>query len=148
MAQLRLRDFFNVKGTQSGSDSPINITLAERPEVDRADNISFHSFTVYKSIDDRQVASLMNEASTAVLSDTKMRPRKISDFNEYMLDKELVAMTPSMAADKSPLPELINRPQVRQPFHQLQLKHGQNARAPKLDEYFKSKVVVNKVSKS
>lgn len=145
MAQLRLKDFFNVKGVQSGSQSAINLTLAERPEVERADNISFHSFTVYKSFDNRQTACHINDASMTVLSDTKIRPRKISDFNEYMLDRELVALTPPMAPDKSPAPELINRPIVRQPFHPLQLKQGQNARAPKLDEYFQSKVIVNKV---
>lgn len=145
MAQLRLRDFFKVKGPLSGSDSPIDITLADRPEAEHGDNISFHSFTVFKSIDDRPQTGLINDASTTILSEHKSKPKKITDFDEFMLDKELVAMTPS-AVDKSPVPELTSRPQVRLPFHQLQLKQGAGNKNPKLDDFFKSKIVVNKVA--
>ena len=145
MAQQRLKDFFDVKASFSGSQSSINLTYADKPNTNKIDKISFHSFTVHRSLDGRNHIDHMNDGSTTALSDTRVRPRKISDFNEYMLDRELVALTPPMAPDKSPASELINRPIVRQPFHPLQLKQGQNARAPKLDEYFQSKVIVNKV---
>ena len=91
------------------------------------------------------------EASTTILSDTKPKSaRKISDFNEHMLERELAAGTPSVTQDRSPTPELINRPSNRQPFNQLQLKQAPHLpnmkrKEPKLDEFFKSILIVDKV---
>lgn len=154
MAQLRLRDFFNVKSADREKKDTIDIQLADQPELDKADNISFHSFTVYKSFDgrDKTLASKANlaESTTAPLSESRNRPRKISGFDECMLDNEFFAPTPSNMADRSPVPELVNRPPVRMPFHQLQLKQNQvvKAKGPKLDEFFKSILIVDKVAQA
>ena len=98
MTQLRLKDFFRLQNNNvsGGSASPIDFTLNDREEPDRTDNISFHSFTVYKSLDGKlpkqSGSGFFPTADTlSMASDFKPRQRKISDFNERMLvsvDKE------------------------------------------------------------
>lgn len=155
MSQLRLRDFFAVKSAEREKAQAMEAMQAEHPEVDKTDNISFHSFTVYKSFDGRDrsdATKAIAESTTAPLSESRNRQRKISDFDECLMDKEFFIPTPSNIIDRSPAPELVNRPPVRQPFNQLQLKQNQQVsvktKEPKLDEFFKSILIVDKVDHS
>lgn len=156
MSQLRLRDFFNVKSADRQEPSTLDITLQDKPELDKTDNISFHSFTVMKSIDGRdktQGSKLMQgDCTTVALSESRNRMRKISDFDECMMDKEFFVPTPSNILERSPAPELVNRAPVRLPFNQLQLKQNQTVgtkgKESKLDEYFKSILIVDKVAQN
>lgn len=146
MAQQRLKDFFDVKASFSGSQSSINLTYADKPNTNKIDKISFHSFTVHRSLDGRNHIDHMNDGSTTALSDTRVRPRKISDFNEYMLDRELAAMSSSVTLENNFPLELTHRSSGRdQPADKVQPRSGRYRKTPKLDDYFKSKVVLNKV---
>ena len=146
MAQQRLKDFFGVKASFSGSQSPIDLTFAEKPYTDKIDKISFHSFTVHRSLDGRKLMDTMNDDSTTAMSDTRVRPRKISDFNEYMLDRELAAMSSTVAFENNyPLEQAHKSSGRDQPDVRCQSKPIKHTKTPKLDDYFISRVAVNEV---
>jgi len=155
MSQLRLKDFFNVKSAELDKAAVLDILLPDKPELDKTDNISFHSFTVYKSFDGRDKTATSKpvaDSTTGPLSESRNRHRKISDFDEYLLDKELFVPTPSNVTGRSPPTETVYQAPVRMPFMPLQLKQNQQAavknKAPKLDEFFKSILIVDKVART
>lgn len=163
MTQMRLRDFFKVEAPKSGTRTPVELTYYEPEENDRNDNISFHSFTVYKSMDTKDKlwhkgTSVIGTDQNPASSDCRVtKQRKISDFNEYLLDKELGSLNTSQPPPDRPngkvsppsqIPE-ITRAFNRQPFNQLQLKTVQQpqpqiSKPKKLDDYFKAQCIVDK----
>ncbi len=156
MRQLCMNDFFKPQpAAKSSTHTVVDFTEPDRDPVERdqVDNISFHSFTVYGG-HKSDIASLhlkpapatcpVFEAQSA-FSDAKVRQRKISDFNEYMLDKESTVVPSN---DKQS--EIVGRLPNRQPFSQIQIRPAQNQpqtskkNPAKLDDFFKSTIMIEK----
>ena len=154
MTQLQLRDFFKAQPLpRSTTHSVIDFTLPDLEEKCQQDNISFHSFTVYRSMESpfpqvvaRPLAGTFPTSDPpGPGSEIKPKQRKISDFNDYLLEKEAA---PTVATERST--EIVGRQASRFPFSQLQIRQAsqvqslQKKKPAKLDEYFKSICIVEK----
>lgn len=92
----------------------------------------------------KKLKDLVHDGSISVFSEYRGRRRKSSDFDEYKLDKELNTQSPCYAPHMplEPLKKIPENPPVLQVDKKVEVK---KPKAFKLDEYFKSQVIVNKV---
>lgn len=156
MRQLCVNDFFKPQpAPKSSTHTVVDFTEPDRDPVekDQVDNISFHSFTVFGGhrsditpLHQKPVpATCPGFEAHSAFSDAKVRQRKISDFNEYMLDKESTVATSN---DKQS--DIVGRLSNRQPFSQIQIRpvptQPQTAKKnpAKLDDFFKSTIMIQK----
>ena len=145
MAQQRLRDFFKVKNTETNRESYSDQNCNENQNLDKADTISFHSFTVHKSTDAKTTACHSDTLGMHASSLPDIRPDQVkpSDFAKTTWGSK----QGSSAIAGAHTTDTVNRPQTRHPFGQLQQKHAAaKNKEIKLDEYFKSVLVVDKVA--
>jgi hypothetical protein len=117
------------------------------------DNISFHSFTVHgghnSDICPLQLkplpATYPGLDAHSTLSEAKVKQRKISDFNDYLREKETAC---TIGSEKAV--EIVGRQANRQPFSQIQIRPVPGQPLPgkkkpaKLDDFFKSTIMIEK----